>query len=170
MNLKKEVMKDKNEYLYCKSSLQGFFTKGKKYLILKKSNISGIVKIVLKDNFGATHTVTNKKVVGWLKTFSKIEVKPKVKTISHPNLLKHMPGWKIKTGKAQVYGSCADIYLEFKRRSGSKYFCIIDDGNVRITGALWHIYYGDIDSKIFEGRLKTGSEVKVLMKILGFTK
>lgn len=80
-------------------------------------------------------------------------------------------GWGIKTGKEQIYGSCADIYAEINGEDG-KYFFIIDDGNCHneLADAVYHIYAYTLDGKIFEGRIGTPEDFIVVMRVLGFEK
>ena len=78
--------------------------------------------------------------------------------------------WDIKTGKEQIYGSPADIYAEIIN-DRVKYWMRIDDGNCfnQLKDAVYHIYVSDIEGKIFEGRITSENEFKVVMKVLGFT-
>mgnify|MGYP003585262780 CR=1 FL=1 len=77
--------------------------------------------------------------------------------------------WDIKKGNEQIYGSPADIYAE-RIDDGMKYLMIIDDGNCynQLKDAVYHIYVSDTDGKIFEGRITSKNEFKIVMKVLGF--
>ena len=77
--------------------------------------------------------------------------------------------WDVKTGKEQIFGSPADIYAEIIE-NGVKYWMRVDDGNChnQLKDAVYHIYVSDIDGKIFEGRITSINEFKVVMKVLGF--
>jgi len=77
-------------------------------------------------------------------------------------------GWTIKEGADQKYGSTADIYLEHTRDE-TLYIMTIDDGNVELPGALFHVYVRNIhDGKIFEGRIDNVKEYYCMLKMLGF--
>jgi hypothetical protein len=78
-------------------------------------------------------------------------------------------GWIVKTGKKQKKGSCADIYAEHDDEDG-KYIMLIDDGNCHneLYNAVYHIYAAG--GKVFEGRITSIEEFKVIMKVLGFNK
>lgn len=85
--------------------------------------------------------------------------------------------WKIKTGKKQIFGSPTDIYAEYNSKKHGKYWMRIDDGNCdkELNDAVYHIHVGaakrgSLSGKIFEGRIETRKEFKVVMKVLGFTK
>ena len=80
-------------------------------------------------------------------------------------------GWKIKTGKEQKLGSCADIYAE-QEKEFCHYFMRIDDGNCHNTlnDAVYHIYVHNFAGKIFEGRIGNASDFEVVMRVLGFEK
>lgn len=79
-------------------------------------------------------------------------------------------GWKIKTGKAQIYGSVADIYAEAKKRA--KYLMLIDDGNCHnaLKNTTYHIYVNDLKGKIFEGRINSENDFIAVMRVLEFKK
>lgn len=81
-------------------------------------------------------------------------------------------GWEIKTGDKQIYGSPADIYAERKDDDTGEYFMRIDDGNVSPIDAIYHIYVrlNNLNEKIFEGRISTKEEFKIIMKTLSFEK
>lgn len=85
-------------------------------------------------------------------------------------------GWQIKTGNKQIFGSPADIYAEINDDHGSVWM-VIDDGNCdkELNDAVYHIHVGvakrgSLSGKIFEGRIETRKEFKVVMKVLGFNK
>ena len=77
--------------------------------------------------------------------------------------------WDIKTDDEQIYGSPADIYAE-RIDDDIKYWMRIDDGNCynQLKDAIYHIYVSDINGKIFEGRITSKNEFKIVMKVLGF--
>ena len=77
--------------------------------------------------------------------------------------------WDIKIGNEQVYGSPADIYAE-RFDDDIKYWMRVDDGNCfnQLKDAVYHIYVSDINGKIFEGRITSKNEFKIVMKVLGF--
>jgi hypothetical protein len=79
--------------------------------------------------------------------------------------------WNIKTGTKQKCGSPADIYAE-RVDYNIKYWIRVDDGNCfnQLKDAVYHIYVSDIDGKIFEGRITSENEFKIVMKVLGFNK
>jgi hypothetical protein len=71
---------------------------------------------------------------------------------------------------SKKYGSCADIYLEKTTDYGQKFYVLIDDGNVEIQGATYHIYASEnLKSKIFEGRIETKEELTTVLKVLGIS-
>lgn len=72
-------------------------------------------------------------------------------------------GFKIKTGSEQKLGSVADIYLE----DPEGYHIRVDDGNVELPGALFHVYTPH-HAKIFEGRVKSKEQYETLLDMLGF--
>lgn len=73
-------------------------------------------------------------------------------------------GWFIS--KNINYGSAADICVEHKEYT---HIIIIDDGRVKLSGALFHIY-SDHSLKIFEGRIETVNELEIVLKTLGYKK
>lgn len=76
-------------------------------------------------------------------------------------------GWEIKTGTEQAYGSPSDIYAEHNDEDGD-YRMSVDDGNCHnaLDDAVYHIYAPG--GKVFEGRITSEDEFKVVMKVLGF--
>jgi hypothetical protein len=69
---------------------------------------------------------------------------------------------------SKKYGSSADIYLEKVSDYGQKFYILIDDGNVEIQNAVYHIYASEnLKCKIFEGRIETKQELKTVLKVLG---
>lgn len=81
-------------------------------------------------------------------------------------------GWIIKTGKNQKAGSCADIYAENAVHNSC---LVIDDGYVQFYEEVCHIYMFNDNGewkggKIFEGCFENPTEVRVVMKVLGYGK
>ena len=102
-------------------------------------------------------------------------VEDQLKDPSKANFPKHLLegfGWKLKTGAEQKFGSVADIYLEHNEREGETYCMIIDDGNIELSDALFHVYVGAPadNRKIFEGRIENMQEYYCMLKMIGFSK
>lgn len=71
---------------------------------------------------------------------------------------------------SKKYGRCADIYLEKTTDYSQKFYILIDDGNVEIQNAVYHIYADEnLKSKIFEGRIETKEELTTVLKVLGMS-
>ena len=69
---------------------------------------------------------------------------------------------------SKKYGSSADIYIEKTTDYGQKFYILIDDGNVEIRNAVYHIYASEnLKNKIFEGRIETKEELTTVLKVLG---
>jgi len=84
------------------------------------------------------------------------------------NILKEY-NWYIKKDKSQLFGSSADIYAEYKN-DYMFFYMIIEDGNVNLYNSITHIYSYDNNGKIFEGKFTTEFELRLLFKMLGFSK
>lgn len=81
-------------------------------------------------------------------------------------------GWVLKTGSDQLLGSAADIYAELKHENHITYYMKIDDGycDNELSDAVYHIYCGNFQGKILEGRICNPGDFSTAMKILGFKK
>ena len=66
------------------------------------------------------------------------------------------------------YGTSADIYVEHIDETGVKNFMLINDGNIELENALYHVFASeDLECKIFKGRIGNAKEFKIMMKALG---
>jgi hypothetical protein len=141
---------------------------------LRHNPVTSVTDAVLDTSDGDFSITINGNEHWWLKDDEVIIIADFIeKTLNEPkkeNFSKNQlqaDGWKILEGDQQKFGSVADIYLE-KQREETLYYMVIDDGNVELSDALFHIYVGDHSRKIFEGRISNVKEYHMMLKMLGF--